>query len=332
MPVTDIGIDLGTATIIVYVKGKGILYQEPSVVAYDRDANKIIGFGSEAVQALGKTSGNIVGIRPLKNGVISDFIITERMLQYFIRKSMGLRNFLKPRICISVPGSISDIERRSVEEAAYRGGARDAVIVREPVVAAMGAGIDIMRPSGNLIVNIGGDLTEIAVLSLGGIVMSQTLNIAGSSFDAAIRSYVRDTYGIIIGEQTAEEVKIRIGSVSSEAGIQQIEVRGRDVDAGVPRTIRLHVDEVREAVSRPVHQIVDAVHGVIERTQPDLANDIAERGIILTGGGAMLDGLERAIGRSTGIRTMLADHPQQAAALGTGLYIRTMADFEKRRF
>ncbi len=332
MPVTDIGIDLGTATIIVYVKGRGILYQEPSIVAYDRDANKILAFGTEASHILGRTTGNVVGIRPLKDGVISDFVVTERMLRYFIKKSMGIRNILKPRICICVPSGVSDIERRAVEEASYRAGARDAVIVKEPVAAALGAGLEIMRPSGNLIVNIGGSVSEIAVLSVGGIVISQTLHVAGETFNQAIQRYARRKYGMIIGERIAEEIKISLCSVSSAPDFTQMTVNGRDAEAGFPRTEIFTAEQVQEAIARPIHQIVDAVHAVIEKTPPDLANDIAERGIVLTGGGAMVRGIDRAITRSTGIRALLVDRPQQTVAIGTGKYIQEMAEFEKRRF
>nr|WP_027870973.1 rod shape-determining protein [[Eubacterium] cellulosolvens] len=336
MPVTDIGIDLGTATIIVYVKGRGVLYQEPSIAAYDKDANKILAFGTEAAQIIGRTPGNIVGIRPLKNGVISDFVVTERMLRHFIRKSMGFRNILKPRICICVPSGVTDIEKRAVEEASYRAGARDAVIVREPVVAAMGAGVDIMKPCGTMVVNIGGGVTEIAVVSLGGIVVSQTLRVAGESFDAAIRNYVSAKYDMFIGEQMAQEIKISLCSVSNEmAGdlkLKKIEVRGRKNDSGVPASVTLTAEQAADAVAGPIRQIVDAVHGVIEKTPPDLAGDIAERGIILTGGGAMIAGMEKAVMRETGIRTILAENPQQAVAIGTGGYIQALSEFEKRRF
>ncbi|MGN0362007.1 MAG: rod shape-determining protein [Bilifractor sp.] len=331
MPVTDIGIDLGTATIIVYVRGKGILFQEPSVVAYDRDANQILAFGSEAAQCIGKMPGNIVGIRPLKDGVISDFVVTERMLRYFIRKSMGNWNILKPRICICVPGGVSDIERRAVEEAAYRAGARDSVLVREPIVAAMGAGVDIMRPCGSMIVNIGGGVSEVAVLSLGGIVISKSVRTAGESFDAAICKYIHDIYGVIIGSQMAENIKIQIGSAVSSPDLKAMQVTGRDVDAGFPRNISITSDQVREAVAPEVRHIIEEIRSVMEKTPPDLAGDIAERGIVLTGGGAMLNGLQSEIERATGIRTLLADHPQQAVALGTGQYIRAMSDFEREK-
>ena len=331
MPVTDIGIDLGTASIIVYVKGKGIFCQEPSVVAYDRDANKILAFGTEAAQCIGRMPGNIVGIRPLKDGVISDFVVTERMLRYFIRKSMGNWNILKPRICICVPSGVSDIERRAVEEASYRAGARDAVIVREPIVAAMGAGVDIMRASGSMIVNIGGGISEIAVLSLGGIVISQSIRTAGEAFDEAICQYIHDIYGLIIGSQTAEDIKIQIGSADPDRSLRQVSVTGRDVDAGFPRTVSITSDQVREAVSPAVRRIIETIRVLMEKTPPDLAADIAKRGIVLTGGGAMLDGLEGEIEKATGIRTLLADNPQQAVAVGTGLYIRAMSDFEKQK-
>ena len=330
--VTDIGIDLGTATIIVYVKGKGILLQEPSLVAFDRDENKIRAFGEEAEQMIGHTAGNLMEIRPLREGAISNYVVTERMLQYFIRKSMGHRNFLKPRIVICIPSGITDVERRAVEEATYRAGARDAIIVKAPVVAAMGAGLDIMRPNGNLIVDVGGGITEIASLSLGGIVVSHTLKVAGDAFDDAIVQYARDTHGLYIDLTTAEKLKLGIGSTHHRGDpLTRMEVRGRDIDAGFPRSVTLTPDHIREAVAGRIRQVVQAVRTVMEKTPPDLAADIAERGIVLSGGGAQILGLDAAIERSTGIRTLLCDDPQTAVARGTGQYIRMMTQFERRR-
>jgi rod shape-determining protein MreB len=328
--VTDIGIDLGTSTVIVYVRGKGILYQEPCVAAYNSDSRQIIGFGSEAIGMIGRKSGNIVGIRPLKDGMISDFAVLERLLRYFIHKSLGLRNILKPRICIAVPSRITDVERREIQEAAYRAGAREAVIIEEPIAAALGAGLDISRPSGSLVVCVGGDLTEIAIISIGGIVMLQTIKIAGNEFNAAIRDFVRKKVGVIIGERQAEEIKIGIGSVSSSPDMVSMKVKGRDEKSGVPREILINADTVRKIEAVPVHKIVDAIRAVIEKAPPDLANDIAERGIILTGGGAMLSGLEKAVEKATGIRTMLTDAPQQAVAIGTGKYIRLASEMDRK--
>lgn len=330
MPVTNIGLDLGTSSIIVYVRGRGILYQEPSLIAYDRDAQQVVGFGAEAAQHLVRAQGNIVGIRPLKDGEISDFVLTERLLSYFIRKSIGYRSLLKPRICIALPSTVTGIEQRAVEEAAYRAGGREVVLVREPIAAALGAGLDIMRPSGTLLVNVGGDLTEIAVLTVGGIAAEQTLHVAGRSFDEAIRRYLRDTRGLIVGEMTAEEIKLRLYSVVGSE--DEMPVNGRDAASGVPRRETVTAEEVGRAVAGPVRQILSGVRGVIEKTAPDLAYDVAERGMILTGGGAMLAGLEKALKKETGITAMLADRPQLCAALGTGAYIHAYAQMDKKGY
>ena len=330
--VTDIGIDLGTSTVIVYVKGKEILLQEPCLVAYDRDRNIIRAVGEEAEHTIGRATGNIMAIRPMRDGVITDFTVAEQMLQYFIRKSMGHRNFLKPRIVICMPSGVTDIEKHAVEEITYRTGARDAVIVRAPVVAAMGAGLDILRANGNMIVDVGGGITEIASLSLGGVVVSQTIKVAGDAFNEAIVQYVRDAHGLYIDVTTAEKIKIGIGSSRRRGDVlTRMEVRGRDIDAGFPRTVTLTPDQVREAVSGKVRQIVEAVRTIIEKTPPDLATDIAARGIVLTGGGAQLAGLDKAIERLTGITTILCEDPQTAVARGTGQYIRQMVRLEQER-
>lgn len=328
--VTDIGIDLGTSTVIAYVKGKGILLQEPCLVAYDKDKDAIRAIGEEAEQTVGHATGNIMAIRPLREGAITDFPIMEQMLQYFIRKSMGHRNFLKPRIVICMPSGVTDIERQAIEEITYRAGARDAMIAKAPVAAAMGAGLDILRANGNMVVDVGGGITEIASLSLGGIVVSQTLKVAGDAFNEAIVQYVRETYGLYIDVTTAEKIKIGLGSTRRRGDVlTRMEVRGRDIDAGFPRTVSLTPDQVREAVSGKVRQIVEAVRTIIEKTPPDLAADIATRGIVLTGGGAQLAGLDKAIERLTGIPTVLCDDPQTAVARGTGQYIRQMVRLEQ---
>ena len=328
--VTDIGIDLGTSTVIAYVKGKGILLQEPCLVAYDRDKDAIRAIGEEAEQTIGHATGNIMAIRPHRECAITDFPIMEQMLQYFIRKSMGHRNFLKPRIVICMPSGVTDIEKQAIEEITYRAGARDAMIAKAPVAAAMGAGLDILRANGNMVVDVGGGITEIASLSLGGVVVSQTLKVAGDAFNEAIVKYVREKYGLYIDVTTAEKIKIGIGSTRRRGDVlTRMEVRGRDIDAGFPRTVSLTPDQVREAVSGKVRQIVEAVRTIIEKTPPDLAADIAARGIVLTGGGAQLSGLDKAIERLTGIPTVLCDDPQTAVARGTGQYIRQMVRLEQ---
>ena len=328
--VTDIGIDLGTATIIVFVKGKGILLQEPSLLAFDRDKNEIRAFGEDAEQMIGHTAGNLVEVRPLKDGTISDYVMTERMLQYFIRKSMGHRNFLKPRIVICVPSGVTDIERRAVEEATYRAGARDAIIIKSPVAAAMGAGLDVTRPNGNMVVDVGGGITEIATLSMSGIVVSQTLKTAGDAFDEAIVKYARDTYGLYIDVTTAEKLKLGIGSRVYRGDPQtRMEVRGRDMDAGFPRRVTLTSEQIREALEDNMKRIAEGVRTVMEKTPPDLANDIVERGIVLAGGGAQVIGLDEVIEETTGIHTIRCDEPQTVVARGTGAYIRAISDMRK---
>ena len=327
---TDIGIDLGTTSILVYAKGKGIVLKEPSVVAYDKDADKVKAIGEEARQMIGRTPGNIMAIRPLRQGVISDYVITEKMLRYFIQKAMGRRGFRKPRIVICVPSGVTDVERRAVEEATYQAGAREVTIVEEPIAAAIGAGIDITRPCGNMIVDIGGGTTDIAVISLGGIVVSTSIRVAGDDFNEAIIRYVRKNHGLFIGEQTAEAVKIRIGTAYRQAENMTMEIKGRNVVTGLPKTVTLTSEEIREALLDAVSQIVDAVHNVLEKTPPELAADVSERGIVLTGGGALLDGLEEIISERTGINTMTAENPAMVVALGTGQYVEIMSEFERR--
>ena len=306
---TDMGIDLGTANILVCARGKGIVLKEPSVVAYDKDADKVKAIGEEARQMIGRTPGNIMAIRPLRQGVITDFLITERMLKYFIQKAMGRKAFRKPRISICVPSGVTEVERKAVEEAAYQAGARDVVIVPEPVAAAIGAGIDITKPCGNMIVDIGGGTTDIAVISLAGTVVSNSVKLAGEDFDQAIVRSVRKKHNVFIGEQTAEAVKIEIGSVYPRIEEKTMDVRGRNVITGLPRTITLTSAEIREALTPAINEIVDAVCAVLEKTPPELASDVADRGIVLTGGGSMLDGIEDLIQEKTGIQTMTAENP-----------------------
>ena len=329
MASVDIGIDLGTTSILVYAKGKGIVLKEPSVVAYDKDADRIRAIGEEARQMIGRTPGNITAIRPLRQGVISDYLITERMLKYFIQKAMGRRAFRKPRINICIPSGVTEVEKKAVEEATYYAVANEVTLSEEPVAAAICAGIDISLPFGNLIVDIGGGTTDIAVISLGDTVVSSSLKVAGNDFDQAIIRYVRRVHNLFIGEQTAEAVKIRIGGAYPRPQTDTMEVKGRNVITGLPKTVTLTSEEVREALKETTAQIVEAIHGVLETTPPELAADIAERGIILTGGGSLLEGLEELIEETTGINTMTAENPAYAVAEGTGHYDEMMEKLGK---
>lgn len=321
----DIGIDLGTASILVYVKGKGVVLKEPSVVAFDRDTNRIKAIGEEARLMLGRTPGNIVAVRPLRQGVISDYTVTEKMLKYFIQKAVGKQRFRKPLISICVPSQVTEVERKAVEDAAFQAGARDVKIIEEPIAAAIGAGIDISRPCGNMIVDIGGGTSDIAVISLGGTVVSASIKIAGDDFDDAIVRYMRKKHNLLIGERTAEDIKIRIGSAYPRPESVSVDVRGRNLVTGLPKTITVTSEETEEALKDTTAQIVEAVHGVLEKTPPELAADIADRGIVLTGGGSLLYGLEELIESKTGITTMTAEEPMTAVAIGTGRYVEFLS-------
>ncbi|MCI6499434.1 rod shape-determining protein [Lachnospiraceae bacterium HCP1S3_C3] len=326
MLTTDIGIDLGTASILVYLKGKGVVLKEPSVVAFDRDTNKIKAIGEEARLMIGRTPGNIVAVRPLRQGVISDYTVTEKMLKHFIQKAMGKRTFKKPRISVCVPSGVTEVEKKAVEDATYQAGAREVAIIEEPIAAAIGAGIDITRPCGNMIVDIGGGTTDIAVISLGGTVVSTSVKIAGDDFDEAIVRYMRKKHNLLIGERTAEDIKIKIGSAFKRPEVATLEVRGRNLVTGLPKTITVTSEETEEALKETTSQIVEAVHSVLEKTPPELAADIADRGIVLTGGGCLLQGLEELIEEKTGINTMTAEDPMTAVAIGTGKYIEFLSD------
>ncbi len=321
----DIGIDLGTASILVYVKGKGVVLKEPSVVAFDRDTNRIKAIGEEARLMLGRTPGNIVAVRPLRQGVISDYTVTEKMLKYFIQKAVGKQRFRKPLISICVPSQVTEVERKAVEDAAFQAGARDVKIIEEPIAAAIGAGIDIARPCGNMIVDIGGGTSDIAVISLGGTVVSASIKIAGDDFDDAIVRYMRKKHNLLIGERTAEDIKIRICSAYPRPESVTVDVRGRNLVTGLPKTITVTSEETEEALKDTTSQIVEAVHSVLEKTPPELAADIADRGIVLTGGGSLLYGLEELIESKTGITTMTAEDPMTAVAIGTGRYVEFLS-------
>ncbi len=322
---SDIGIDLGTASVLVYITGKGVVLKEPSVVAFDRDTNKIKAIGEEARLMLGRTPGNIVAVRPLRQGVISDYTVTEKMLVYFIHKSMGKRRFRKPRISICVPSGATEVEKKAVLDAAYQAGAREVQIIEEPIAAAIGAGIDISRPCGNMIVDIGGGTSDIAVISLGGTVVSNSIKVAGDDFDEAIIRYMRKKHNLLIGERTAEDIKISIGSAYRRPGVETMDVRGRNLVTGLPKTITVTSEETEEALKDITSQIVEAVHSVLEKTPPELAADIADRGIVLTGGGSLLYGLEELIESKTGITTMTAEDPMTAVAVGTGKFVEFLS-------
>jgi len=322
----DIGIDLGTASILVYIKGKGIVLKEPTVVAYDRDSQEIVAIGEEARKMIGRTPGNITAVRPMRQGVISDYIVTEKMLKYFITKAMERRTLRKPRISICIPTGATEVEKRAVEDATYKAGAREVTIIEEPVAAAIGAGIDISKPAGNMVVDIGGGTTDIAVISLGGTVVSTSLKVAGDDFDEAIIRYMRKKHNLLIGERTAEEVKMTIGCAYPRPEQATMDVKGRNLLTGLPKTMTVTSDEMLEALHDAAMEIVEAIHGVLERTPPELASDIYERGIVMTGGGSLLSGLDELIEEKTGINTMLAESPMTAVAVGTGKFIEFMQE------
>ena len=324
MPANDIGIDLGTTNCLVYSTGKGLVLQEPSVVVYDKDTEKIRAIGEEAKQMRNHVNSNMEVIRPIRQGVIVDFVVLEKMLKYFITKAMGRRAFRKPRISVCVPSGITEIERKAVEEATYQAGAREVYLVEEPIAAAIGAGVDITKPFGNLIVDIGGGTTDIAVISIGGVVVSSTIKVAGDSFDQAIISYIRKTHGLFISEDAAETIKVRIGTAIEEVNPQVMEVKGRNVLTGLPKKIKLTSEEIREALKDATGQIVEAVHGILEKTPPELVADIVDRGIVLAGGGALLKGMDTLIEQRTGVNTLTVQDSMHVVAVGTGRYAEIM--------
>ena len=324
----DIGIDLGTATVLVYVRGRGIVLREPSVVAIDKNTNKLLAVGEEARRMLGRTPGNIVAIRPLRDGVISDYDVTERMLKYFINKVCGRRIF-KPRIIVCVPSGVTEVEKKAVVDAAEQAGARKVHLIEEPIAAAIGAGLDIAKACGSMVVDIGGGTTDIAVISLGGTVVSTSLKIAGDKFDEAIVRYMRKKHNIMIGERTAEELKINIGCVYPRIQEITMDIRGRNLISGLPKTITVSSNEMLEALEEPAAAVVEAVHSVLEKTPPELAADISDRGIVMTGGGGLIYGLDKLINYKTGIDVFVAEDAVSCVAMGTGKALDNMEVIER---
>ena len=326
----DIGIDLGTATVIAYIKGKGIVLREPSVVAVNNVTGEVLAVGHEARRMLGRTPGNIVATRPLRDGVISDYTVTEKMLKYFISK-IGGKFLFSPRIMICIPSQVTEVEKKAVIDAASNAGARKVYLIEEPIAAAIGAGIDISKACGNMIVDIGGGTTDIAIISLGGSVVSTSLKIAGDKFDEYIVKYIKKRHNVMIGERTAEELKMSIGCVYPKIQDMEMDVRGRDLVTGLPKTITIYSSEMMEALEEPAMLIVDAVHSVLEKTPPELAADISDKGIYMTGGGCLLDGLDRLLQEKTGINVMIAEDAISCVAKGTGKALDNLDSMDKMR-
>lgn len=324
----EVGIDLGTANVLVYIKGKGIVLNEPSVVAINNDTDEILAVGEEAKQMLGRTPANIVAVRPLKDGVVSDYDITERMLKYFIRKTCGSGRFFKPHIMVCVPSGVTEVEKRAVREAANQAGGKDVYLMEEPVAAAIGAGLDISKPDGIMVIDIGGGTTDIAVISLGGIVASTSVKMAGDKFDEAIITYMRKNHKLYIGERMAEELKVKIGTAFPREESISMECRGRDLVTGLPKSVDVTSEEMMDALEEPLHTICEAVHNVLERTPPELSADISNSGIMLTGGGALLCGIDKRIEDRTGIKVLIAEDPKSCVAIGTGKALNNLDALE----
>jgi len=326
---SDLAIDLGTATTLVYVRGKGITLHEPSVVALEKQSNTVLAVGVEAKRMVGRTPGNIVAIRPIKEGVIADFGMTERMLEYFITKAHNRRAFVRPRCIIGVPSRITEVEQRAVRESANQAGAREVYLIEEPVAAAIGAGLPITEPSGNMVVDIGGGTTDIAVISLGGIVCSQSVKVAGDSMDDAIMSYIKRRYNLLIGEHMAERVKIEVGSAYPLEQAKTMMVKGRDMISGIPRTVVVNDSEIREALEDPIHSIVNALRMALEETPPELAGDIIDKGVVLTGGGSMLPGLATRFQEETNLPIITVEDPLTSVVYGVGKVLDEIELFRK---
>ena len=327
----EVGIDLGTANVLVYIKGKGIVLNEPSVVAINSDTNEILEVGEQARQMLGRTPANIVALKPLKDGVISDYDVTERMLKYFIKKTCGISKFFKPRIMVCVPSGVTEVEKRAVREAAIEAGGKSVFLMEEPLAAAIGAGLDIAKPDGVMVIDIGGGTTDVAVISLGGIVANASVKMAGDKFDEAIIKYMRKTHNLYIGERTAEEMKMNIGTAYKRDEPVSMVCRGRDRVSGLPKSIEVSSEEMMEALEEPLQIISEAVHSVLEDTPPELAADISNSGIVITGGGALLYGIDKRIADRTGIDVIIAENPKSCVAIGTGEALNSIDFMESNR-
>ncbi|MFD2672047.1 rod shape-determining protein [Marinicrinis sediminis] len=327
----DIGIDLGTANVLIHVKGKGVVLDEPSVVAIESETKKVLAVGEEARRMVGRTPGNIVAIRPLKDGVIADFEITEIMLKHFIQKVGGKKWYSRPRILICAPTNITSVEQKAIREAAERSGAKEVFLEEEPKAAAIGAGMDIFQPSGNMVVDIGGGTTDVAVLSMGDIVTASSLKIAGDRFDTSIMKYIKDKYKLLIGERTSEDIKIRIATVYSDDRKEEMDIRGRDMVSGLPQTVTIYSNEIRDALWDPISSIISSAKSVLERTPPELSADIIDRGVILTGGGAMLHGLDQLMAEELKVPVLIAEDPMHCVVKGTGLMLDNLDKVSKKK-
>ncbi|MDR1446414.1 MAG: rod shape-determining protein [Treponema sp.] len=328
---SDIGIDLGTCNTLIYIRGKGIVLNEPSVVAVERGTKKVKAVGADAKRMLFRTPGNIIAIRPMRDGVIADLESTEKMIRYFISRVLPRYRPFKPRMIIGIPSCITEVERRAVEESAYKAGAREVLVIEESLAAAIGADVPIFEPAGHMICDIGGGTTEISVISLGGMVVTNAIRLGGDEFDEAIIRHVRSVHNLIIGEQMAESLKIEIGNASPDKTIEKVEVKGTDAITGLPRRLEVDSVEVREALKDPITKIIDVIKSTLGKTPPELAADIVERGIVMTGGGSMLRGLDKLIAKETGVPAILAEHPLDCVALGAGKYFDFIKEFDNTR-
>ena len=328
---SDLGIDLGTCNTLIYIKNKGIVLNEPSVVAVERGTKRIVAVGADAKRMLWRTPENIIAIRPMRDGVIADIESTEKMIRYFISRVFPRYRFIKPRMVIGVPSCITEVERRAVEESAYKSGARDVLVIEESLAAAIGADIPIREPAGHMICDIGGGTTEISVISLGGMVVTNAIRLGGDEFDSAIIKHIRSVHNLIIGEQMAERLKIEIGNASPDKTIEKVEVKGNDAITGLPRRLEIDSVEVREALKEPITQIIDEIKATLGKTPPELAADIVDRGIVMTGGGALLKGLDKLIAKETGVPAIIAERPLDCVALGAGKYFEYMKGLDSSK-
>lgn len=325
----DMGMDLGTANVLVYVKGRGIVLREPSVVAMNEDTKEIMAVGINAKRMLGRTPSNISAVRPLKNGVIADFDTTERMIRYFIRKVHARKSLLHPRIVISIPSSCTEVERRAVRESAERAGAREVYVIEEPMAAAIGAELPVHEPAGNMVVDVGGGTTEVAVISLGGMVLTNSIRIAGDDFDQAIINYFKEKENLTIGERTAEEAKIKIGSVYAESESKEMEIKGRDLVNGLPKTVMISTDDIRESLAEPMQELLKVIKNTLNQTPAELSADLVDRGIVLVGGGALIGGIAELLREATELPVHIADEPMNCVVMGTGKYLEQMETLKK---